>query len=279
MQPRPAPESWEHPINQFVRWQLAADYPKTTIGLRQYQITRFAREVDMAPGEVTEDVIFDFLSTKSWAPSTRRSWRTALRNFFSYTHAAGLTDTDPAKALPRVKHAMTTPRPAPESAVRTAMADTDERVRLMVKLAAFGALRVGEICKVNAGDVIGCPGEYELLVHGKGRRQRLVPLSDQLAIEIREHGHQHSGGWLFPGQVDGHLSAAYVSKLMSRHLPAGITPHMLRHRFATVTYQATGDLRAVQELLGHASIATTQIYTAIADDAKRAAVNAAQLPY
>ncbi|WP_022899139.1 tyrosine-type recombinase/integrase, partial [Humibacter albus] len=80
---------------------------------------------------------------------------------------------------------------------------------------------------------------------------------------------------LFPGRVDGHLSAAYVSKLISRALPEGVTAHPLRHRFASRAYAAERDIRAVQELLGHASVATTQIYTAVPDAALRRAALAA----
>jgi site-specific recombinase XerD len=80
---------------------------------------------------------------------------------------------------------------------------------------------------------------------------------------------------VFPGQVNGHLTSGYVSKLVSDALPPGWTAHTLRHRFASVAYSADRDIRAVQELLGHASVATTQIYTAIPKDALRRAVNAA----
>lgn len=71
------------------------------------------------------------------------------------------------------------------------------------------------------------------------------------------------------------LSPAYVSKLISRALPAGVTAHMLRHRFASAAYRGERDIRTVQELLGHSNVATTQVYTAVPDGALRAAVEAA----
>ena len=97
---------------------------------------------------------------------------------------------------------------------------------------------------------------------------RVIPITNALAHEILA-----ADGFLFPGQIDGHLSAAYVSKLISRALPEGWTAHTLRHRFASRAYVGAGkDIRAVQELLGHASVATTQIYTAVEDDVMRQAV-------
>jgi integrase/recombinase XerC len=101
---------------------------------------------------------------------------------------------------------------------------------------------------------------WSLIVVGKGNRQRVVPITQDLAAEIACYrGH----GYLFPGQIDGHMSPEWVGAVLSRLMPPGYTAHKLRHRFATRGYAGTHDLRAVQEALGHASVATTQRYTAV----------------
>ena len=83
-------------------------------------------------------------------------------------------------------------------------------------------------------------------------------------------------GWLFPAwPAGGHLSPERVGKLVAAALPAGWTMHKLRHRFATRVYRGSRNLRAVQVLLGHASIATTERYTAVDDDEIRAAMMSA----
>lgn len=82
-------------------------------------------------------------------------------------------------------------------------------------------------------------------------------------------------GWLFPStqRQDGPVSAAHLGKLMTAALPGKYTPHTLRHRFATAAYLSQRDLRAVQELLGHAKPETTARYAAVPDGALRSAVN------
>lgn len=81
--------------------------------------------------------------------------------------------------------------------------------------------------------------------------------------------------WLFPSPQGGHLTAHHLGKVVSRWLPEGYTTHTLRHRAGTVAYARTHDLRAVQELLGHAKPETTAIYTEVAGSAIRAAMEAA----
>lgn len=86
----------------------------------------------------------------------------------------------------------------------------------------------------------------------------MVPCPPYIGIKIYQ-----CGGWLFPGGQNGHVSPGWLGKQVSRALPEGFTGHKIRHRYASVAYTKTHDLRAVQELLGHASVATTQVYTAV----------------
>lgn len=264
----PTPE-WLNTIARYQTALRAGDYPPGTIYLRGYHLHRFARTLaDRDINRVTRDDIIAFLDTPTWAASYRRSYRVTLRAFFRWARTEHLVTHNPSKGIKTAAAPIGKPRPAPESAVRTGQQSTDARVRTMVRLAAHAGLRCCEICRVHRGDVSQSASGWRLRVHGKGRKTRVIPITESLAREILA-----ADGWLFPGQIDGHLSAAYVSKLMSRALPDHWTGHTLRHRFASRAYVGAGkDIRAVQELLGHASVATTQIYTAVEDDVMRRAV-------
>lgn len=259
-------------INVIARYQTAlraGDYPHGTIYLRGYHLRRFARTVSAPLDAITRDHVIAFLdSSPTWAASYKRSYRVTLRAFFRWSRREGLITSNPMKGIETAAAPIGKPRPAPEEAVKAAQQYHDPRVPTMVRLAAHAGLRCCEVCRVHRDDVAQTAAGYTLRVHGKGRKIRVIPISRALALEILT-----ADDYLFPGQIDGHLSAAYVSKLVSRALPEGWTAHTLRHRFASRAYVGAGkDIRAVQELLGHASVATTQIYTAVEDDIMRQAV-------
>lgn len=223
---------WSAAIAEWQTWMRAAGRPETTRGLRVYQLRRFADAHPEGPWSVTTDGILRWLAQEGWAAETRRSFRAALRTFYGWAHASGRLDHNPAGLLPPIRPARHAPRPAPERAVADALLSADDRQRLMVLLAVREGLRRGEIARVHSDDLIEEAGGWSLRVHGKGDKIRVVPLSDDVALELMVL----PSGWAFPGQVDGHLSPEYVGKLVSRLLPDGWTTHTLRHRFATNAY-------------------------------------------
>lgn len=261
------------PLEDYTQWLSAAGRPGTTVYLRTYHVRRFLSQCGVPPFQVTLEHLTEHLASPGWAPNTRHSIRSSLRSFYHWAYLTGRMSADPSALLPRVTVQRGKPRPASDGAVNGGLVAPDARVRLMVRLAAHAGLRCGEICRVHTADVTDDLLGHSLRVLGKGGKVRVVPITVELAAELRAH----PPGFVFPGQIDGHLSAGYVSKLISRALPPGITPHQLRHRFASRAFRGSGyNLRAVQELLGHASVATTQIYTAVDDDdLRRAAMSAA----
>lgn len=266
----PLPASWQAPVTDFCAWLKGQRQSPTTIKLRHYHLRRLAQITGLGPLEITSRDISLVLGNDDWSKSTARSYRGSLNTFYEWMLNTGRAPIDPTKDLPMIGSVAGRPRPASEADVKQGLDRSNDRVRLMILLGAYCGLRCREICLVHTSHVTdGVDGPY-LLVNGKGGKLRTIPLLPEIAAEIRRAPH----GWLFPGQIDGHLSAAHVSKLISRGLPDGVTAHMLRHRFASKAYAATNhDIRAVQELLGHASVQTTQVYTAIPNGALRAAVN------
>lgn len=233
---------------------------------------RFARQTGAgAPGVVSRGRVEAWAGSHEWARETRRSIYASVRGFYTWAMESGRVTSDPASALPTVAAGPAVPRPAPEAAYRAALADADARQHVILRLAGEAGLRRAEIAGISRHDLVRDLEGWTLIVHGKGDRIRLVPLTDSLAGEVRRALGER-GQWLLPSTVGEHLTPRHVGVLASRALPTGVTLHMLRHRFATVVNRSTGDLIAVQRLLGHVSVATTQRYVAVQDDALRGAV-------
>jgi len=225
------------------------------------------------PWTLTADDLVDWTGTQPWARETRRSVRSSLRSFYAWGVDTRRIRTSPAAGLPSIPQRPPAPRPAPEDAYRAALSRAGHRERLMLRLAGEAGLRRGEVCQVHSRDLMRDTLGWSLRVRGKGDRVRVVPLTDDLAGELRALG----PGWAFPGQVGGHLSPWWCGRLVADLLPDGLTMHTLRHRFATRAYAATSDLLAVQQLLGHASPATTRAYVRVDDAARRALVEAVRV--
>lgn len=264
-------EEWVHAVEAWSTAMRAAGRAETSIGTRAGWVLRIGRRLGCGPWEVTPAQLVDELGRRGWARETRRSRWASLRGFYRWAHEAGRTPVDLGAGLPAVRPAPAQPRPAPDTAYMAALAAADARTALILRLGAECGLRRAEIACVHSRDLTADLLGWSLIVVGKGGRQRLVPLSDGLAATIRARG----DGWLFPGSEHGHLSPRWVGRLATRVLPDGLTVHTLRHRAATRAYDATGDLLAVQQLLGHASPVTTQRYVAVERVRVRAAAAAA----
>ncbi|WP_165215243.1 tyrosine-type recombinase/integrase [Schaalia sp. ZJ1691] len=210
-------------------------------------------------------------SEHTWASDTRKSALDSVANFYRWasTIYATMFDVD---RLPRVKASPAAPRPADDLALERLKRSSDWRVSLAARLASEVGLRRAECVRIKPStDIISDLLGLSLIVHGKGNKDRIVPLPSTLADELIERG----PGYVFPGQIAGHLSPAQIGKIVNRELPPGVTMHALRHRFATRAYERTGDLVSVQKILGHSSPQTTLRYLAIADTTLRKVVESA----
>lgn len=276
--PKSIPSEWEALIASYLRMLSAGGHPRTTIGTRRSHLARMARALKRPPDEVTEDLLVDWFGAQEhWATETRRSNRTTLRSFYRWAYLQGHTRLDLSYSLPRVKARKPMPRPTPEIVWSAAQENADARVNVMLQLAAVG-MRRAEVAVASTDDLIA--DGPRLLVHGKGNKRRVIPITEKLATIIAAGAAGHTPGepakgYLFPGRDGGHLSPRWVGTLCSRVMPDVWTMHSLRHRTATRAYAGTHDIVAVQQLLGHDSIATTQMYTLVEEDKVRLAMLAA----
>lgn len=268
---QPPPE-WRVSVEDWVKSLIAGGYSEDTVRCRRYKLTHAAIGLDRSPVDVTTGDLVSWMAGQHWKPETLKAYRSTLTSFFGRLQRTGARPDNPAADLPKVKRPKAHPRPCPDKYILAALAKADETETLMLRLAAECGLRRGEIAGVNSRDVMDDLLGKSLIVRGKGDKQRIVPLPDDLAEAI-----ESCGGWLFPGRWQGHVEESYVGKRISRLLPEGYGAHSLRHRYATATYAATHDLYLVARLLGHASVETTQIYVAMSDARLRAGLDAVLL--
>ncbi len=202
----------------------------------------------------------------------------SLRRFFAFLADEGHRADDPGKALPRPGTARTLPKilshadvdrlfaAIAERAARDPLDPNDLRLSALFELLYGSGLRATELVSLPRNAVH--PDRPFLILRGKGGRERLVPISDRAraAVAIWRTHVATDRLWLFPSGK-GHLSRIRLYQLVKAiAVEAGIppdcvSPHVLRHAFATHLLAGGADLRALQSMLGHADIATTEIYT------------------
>jgi integrase/recombinase XerD len=210
------------------------------------------------------------------APSTVARRSAALRRFYGFLLDEGIRKDDPSAALPRPAFTRPLPKILDSSEVSAlfeaaeARASSDEPLALrnlaLLELLYGSGLRASELVSLPRGALR--VGQPFLILRGKGSKERLVPIStrSEQAVERWRKDVPTSSLWLFPSGKT-HLSRIRLYQIVRAMAadagipPERISPHVLRHAFATHLLSGGADLRIVQSLLGHADIATTQIYT------------------
>jgi site-specific recombinase XerD len=222
-----------------------------------------------------------YLDTRRFARRTIARKASVLRRYFDWLRRTGAIDADPTIGLSTPRGEARLPRvlrddelarllddPAPAGPQSTASDVLTARDDAVLELLYGSGLRVSEVCALRRGDLD--LERRRISVWGKGNRQRMVPLSQPAADALDrwlEQRHQvdapddDRGDVLFPNQRGRRLSPRDVRRILDRRSPTPTHPHALRHTFATHLLDGGADLRAVQELLGHADLSTTQIYT------------------
>lgn len=217
------------------------------------------------------------LGARGLATSSRARMLSSVRSFHGRLHAAGRVATDVAAELPGPRRPRRLPDPPrPADMARLLDRPVNEtpaslRDQAILELLYGCGLRVAEACNLDAGDVT----RRDVRVHGKGDRLRVIPIGQPASAAVlawRERGRpllavQASGEALFLGARGGRIEPTAIRRALRRRLgEAGLPhrgPHALRHAYATHLLEGGGDLRAIQELLGHASLASTEIYTRV----------------
>ncbi|HEX74749.1 MAG TPA: site-specific tyrosine recombinase XerD [Dehalococcoidia bacterium] len=219
------------------------------------------------------------LKERNYAPTTVARKVAAAKSFFNFMVAEGIIKDNPAQNVGSPKVGKSLPNPISISQVRllleqpTKLSTTEaKRDRAMLELLYASGMRVSELVSLNLGDV-DVEGGY-VRCFGKGHKERLIPIYEQAALAVGEYIKEARSRLvrndderaLFVNRRGDRLTRQGFWQILkgyakSADLGVQVTPHTLRHSFATHMLSGGADLRSVQELLGHANISTTQVYT------------------
>ncbi len=238
------------------------------------------------------------LSEQSYSPATMARKIATLRSFYKWALRRNLVKHNPMTLIRTPRQAKRLPRAITVEQIERLLSAPDDndvlgaRDRAMLETLYSTGIRVSELVDLNLDD-LDEPGEA-LRVRGKGKKERLVPLGSHALIAIRRYlqvlradtrlGEAVNNGQhaipLFVNKHAGRLSSRSVRRKLDKYLrevglDPSISPHTLRHSFATHLLDNGADLRSVQELLGHQSLSTTQTYTHLTTQRLRNAYNSA----
>jgi integrase/recombinase XerD len=241
------------------------------------------------------EAYFGRMGALGLSPATAARRRASVRGFYRFVLGEGWRADDPSRRVDAPKQGRPLPQVLSRGDIDRLIAAATARdgaagLRLgcMVELAYASGLRVSELCALPLTALARDPAY--LIVKGKGGKERLAPLNGAARTAVKAYlparnrflaPRDKANPWLFPSRGKSRaLTPRRFAQLLDEAAldagidPAKVSPHGLRHAFATHLLEGGADLRAVQKLLGHADIATTQIYTHVAGDRLRAVVEA-----
>jgi integrase/recombinase XerD len=293
---------WSRRIEAFLE-MLAAERGAAPLTLAAYRtdlddLAAFLAERGIAVEAADAAVLHDYLgaaATRRLSPRTLARRLSAIRQFFRFLLSDDARGDDPTAGLDAPRLGRPLPKILSESEVVALIAAAEHlgdaegaRLRCILEMLYATGLRVSELVGLPLAAAQRDP--HFLVVRGKGGKERIVPLSppsrQALAAYLGERGRflppGRSSRWLFPSRsAAGHLTRQRCGQLLKELAlaagldPARLSPHVLRHAFASHLLDHGADLRSVQQMLGHADIATTQIYTHVQSERLRRLVETA----
>ena len=257
------------PFAGFEPWLRANSCCENTIADRIGVLADFTRHHPNFPN-VTPVEVTNWLDRPGYAPWTRATYFGHLRSYFRFATGAGIVEVDPMAGMRRPKPGRGTPRPLNAGQVAAVLTAAIPNVRTWLMLGLYAGLRAHEIAKIRGEDVTA----DQLYVFGKGGQGAFVPTHPLVWAEAQSRPRQ---GWWFPTRAAaGHVTSLAVSTMTSKLFAAhGIegSMHRCRHTYATELLRGGANIRVVQTLMRHESLTSTQIYTAVDEDERRAAIN------
>lgn len=245
----------------------AGGFAQNTIDDRRKVLNRVHLDLPMGLDQATVEELAGWLARDEWSTQTRATYFGHIRGFFQWAcnPTSPQLDWDPSSSLIRPRVPKTLPRPVSNAELAHALAYSAEPWHRMILLASYAGLRCIELACIRREDITA----VQIIATGKGGKQRAIPT----AVRIWDAVKDLPAGRLHPGTNADDISRDAGVYLRRIGLP-GVTMHRFRHWFATMMLRNGADLRTVQELMGHASPATTAIYTQVSDEQRQMAIAA-----
>jgi integrase/recombinase XerC len=254
-------DSYEQVIKHFgyyVWLRRNTEITKLVFFWTDFENARLDTGVNVTPVMVTDFLAF-VSSMRTYKPKTFHRIISTLSSFYRFLYMQGAVVTNPLMGIERPRIKQQEVKYLKHSQVlRLIDSIEDPRDKLIVRTIYSTGVRVSELCNMNIEDIDF--EEHTIRILGKGDKIRMVFVDQETLDDIRKFIGNKIIGPLFIGQQGKHISPRAIQHIFKNYAPLGITPHKIRHSYASELYRRSKNLRVVQENLGHTSIKTTEIY-------------------
>jgi site-specific recombinase XerD len=254
-------DSYEQVIRHFgyyIWLRRNTDVTKLVIYWKDFEKARLDTSVEVTPVLVNDFLSF-VSSMQTYKPKTFHRIISTLSSFYRYLYSQEVVTTNPLIGIdrPRIKQ-QEVKYLKHNQVLRLIDSIEDTRDKLIVRTIYATGVRVSELCNINIEDIDS--DEHTIRIRGKGDKIRTVFIDDETLGDLMKFIGNRIIGPLFVGQQGKHISSRAIQHIFKHYAPQGITPHKIRHSYASELYKRSKNLRVVQENLGHTSIKTTEIY-------------------
>ena len=254
-------DSYEQVIRHFgyyIWLRRNTDVTKLVFYWKDFEKARLDTSVEVTPVLVNDFLSF-VSSMQTYKPKTFHRIISTLSSFYRFLYSQEVVTTNPLIGIdrPRIKQ-QEVKYLKHNQVLRLIDSIEDIRDKLIVRTIYATGVRVSELCNINIEDIDF--DEHTIRIRGKGDKIRTVFIDEETLGDITKFIDNRIVGPLFVGQQGKHISSRAIQHIFKHYAPQGITPHKIRHSYASELYKRSKNLRVVQENLGHTSIKTTEIY-------------------
>lgn len=269
---------------EYIDYLYLQGKPETTIKVYNYDIQRMLRTIKKKVAKITQEDLYKFLSClakEGIKPVTRARYISSMKSYFTYLKDLGMIKNNPAERIHKPKIDKNESIYLNYSEAYNLLSEAKKcfkrhsrRNYAIVILFMNTGIRLGELCKINLEDIDFLDGKIK--IHGKGQKERIIYLNKNSISAITNYTDRKTGA-LFLSERGNRIGRREVQYIIKQVVEAAglkdITPHKLRHTFATLMYQNGTDLRCLQKILGHENLSTTEIYTHVRDEQMKNAID------